>query len=190
VPQRAVNVEAGVSGAGRIRWSAVAYRMALEDEIDFDLRTFSYGNIGRSRHVGAEIEVEGRWQRVRPSASYALSRVVDVEADIQLKNVPRHALRVAMAVDLAWGVDAYMRYGRTSGAFLDDDGCFPVDGPSTVDLRIRRPGRYSLFLDLLNVTGNRYEEYGFTLSDFSGLTVPYAYSGAPRAVRGGFEVTF
>ena len=42
-----------------MRWSALAYRMDVENEIDFDARTFSYANIGRSR-LGFEAEIRDR----------------------------------------------------------------------------------------------------------------------------------
>jgi iron complex outermembrane receptor protein len=192
VPQRATNVEAGISGGGPVRWSALAYRMAVDEEIDFDLRTFSYANIGQSRHVGIELEAEGRWwKRVRPSVTYALSRVADVDGDQQLKNVPRHRITAATHVDLPGAISAYVHYNRSWGAFLDDAGVFAIDGPSTLDVRLRRPvGRHALFVDLLNTTGNVYEEYGFTLADFRGRVVPYVYPGAPRAVRAGLTLSF
>jgi iron complex outermembrane receptor protein len=191
-PQRATNVEVGISGGGRVRWSALAYRMAVRDEIDFDIRTFSYANIGQSRHMGTELEVEGRWwKRVRPSATYALSRVGDVDSDQQLKNVPRRRVTAAMHADWPWAIGTYVRYNHTWGAFLDDSNVYAIDGPSTLDCRVRRPiGRHELFVDLLNVTGNVYEEYGFTLADFRGRVVPYAYPGAPRAVRAGLTLSF
>jgi outer membrane receptor protein involved in Fe transport len=73
-PQRATNVEAGIAGSTRVSWSAVAYRMDVTNEIDFDVRTFSYGNIGRSEHTGLELEIECRQcNRLRPLASYTLS---------------------------------------------------------------------------------------------------------------------
>lgn len=192
VPQRATNIEAGVSGGGPLRWSALAYRMAVDDEIDFDIRTFSYANIGQSRHTGVELEAEGRWwKRVRPALTYALSRVVDVDGDLQLKNVPRHLITAATSVDLPWAIGGYAHYTRTWGAFLDDANLYPIDGASALDLRVRRPvGRYALFVDVLNATGHVYEEYGFTLADFRGRVVPYVYRGAPRAVRAGLTLSF
>jgi len=82
-------------------------------------------------------------------------------------------------------------YNRAWGAFLDDEGVYAIDGPSTLDCRVRRPiGRHALFVDLLNATGNVYEEYGFTLTDFRGRVVPYVYPGAPRAVRAGLTIAF
>jgi iron complex outermembrane recepter protein len=192
-PQRAINLESGISGAGRnnLRWSILAYRMAVEDEIDFDTRTFSYANIGRSRHVGLEVEAEGRWwKHARPSLTYALTRVVG-DADRQLKNVPRHLFTASASVDLPWKVGAHARYSHSGGASLDDGGGYPIEGPSTLDLRVRRPvGRHAFFVDMLNVAGNVYQEYGFTLADFRGGVVPYAYPGAPRAVRAGVTLSF
>ena len=191
VPQRATSAEAGVSGGRTIRWSALAYRMAVDEEIDFDLRTFSYANIGRSRHVGAELEAEGRWwPRVRPSATYALTSVSDVDGGgQQLKNVPLHRATAGVSIDLPYALGVVARYDRTWGAFLDDANVFALEGRSTLDLRVRRPIRRSLlFLDIVNATGHIAEEYGFTLTDARGRPVPYAYPGAPRAVRAGLTL--
>ena len=191
VPQRATNVEAGVSGAGPVRWSALAYWAGVDDEIDFDVRTFSYSNIGESRHTGIELEGEGQWGRIRPFLSYAMARVTEVDSSRQLKNVPRHRVAVGAAVDLPWEIHAYGRFEHAAGAFLDDDNVFRIATPSTIDLRVRRPfGRHAAFVDLFNVTGDRYEDYGFTLTDFRGQVVPYVYPGAPRAVRAGVSVSF
>jgi outer membrane cobalamin receptor len=191
-PQRATNYEAGISGGRGVGFSALAYRMDVDNEIDFDVRTFSYANIGRSRHTGLELEAEGRWwKHARPSVTYALSRVTDLESDTQLKNVPRNLIVLAAAVDLPWAISGHIRYNRTWGAFLDDANVFPIDGPSTVDLRLRRPiGRHTAFVDVINATNTTFEEYGYTLVDFRGRTVPYAYAGASRAVRAGVTVSF
>ena len=160
VPQRAANMEVGLSGSGPVRWNALAYHMAVEDEIDFDLRTFSYANIGESRHTGVEIEAEGQWwTRFQPSVWYAFSRVVAAGSDRQLKNVPRHVLRVAGRGRLPGSIDAHVRSSHATGSSFDDDGLFPIEGASTIDLRVRRPiGRYAVFVDALNLGDDRYEE--------------------------------
>jgi outer membrane receptor protein involved in Fe transport len=192
VPQRATNIEAGISGSSRIRWSALAYHMDVDNEIDFDVRTFSYANIGRSTHSGFETEVDTRIaNRVRPSASYALSRVVDADTGLQLKNVPRHAITLAADVALPWAMHSYVRYYRAWGAFLDDEHAFALEGASTIDVRVRRAlARHTIFFDALNLAGHAYEEYGYTLVDFTGGTVPYIYAGAPRALRAGITLAF
>ena len=193
VPQRATNFEAGVQGGGaHLHWSALAYRMHVSDEIDFDARTFLYANIGDSRHIGAEFEIGGRvWKRLQLAVRYALTRVGGEGSDRQLKNVPRHSLTLAAAVDLPLGVAASLNYRRTSGAFLDDENAIGLEGASTLDLRARRAlGRHFVFIDVVNVTNHRYGEYGFTLADFRGGVVPYAYPGAPWAVRVGLTLGF
>ena len=42
----------------------------------------------------------------------------------------------------------------------------------------------------MNATNTTFEEYGYTLIDFRGRTVPYAYAGAQRALRAGLTVSF
>ena len=193
-PQRASSVEGGLSGGGAVRWSALLYRMNVDNEIDFDARTFTYVNIGRSSHVGAEFDVEGTWlKRIRPSLSYAYTRVTDrdVAGSEQLKNIPRHVVSAGLNADVAWKISVFARVNHTDGAYLDDANLLPIDGPSTLDLRVRRPiGRHMLFVDVINATNNTYEEYGYTLTDFRGRVVPYGYAGAQRAIRAGLTVGF
>jgi outer membrane cobalamin receptor len=189
--QRASNVETGVSGGNRARWSVLAYRMNVENEIDFDARTFSYGNIGQSRHVGIEGEVQGPASaRVRPIASYALSTVTANGAGgRQLKNVPRHEITVGASAALPWNVETFAALRRTWGAFLDDDNAVPVRSGVLVDLRLRRRiRRAEVFADLLNVLDRRYDEFGFVLADFRGGQVPYVYPGQPRVLRVGLTL--
>ena len=194
-PQRATNIEAGVSGGGRVRWNALVYRMDVDNEIDFDAQTFRYINIGQSRHLGAEFDAEGMWwTRVRPSVSYAYAHVGDrsgPDTALQLKNVPRHVVSAGVAVDFPGKVNAFARVNHTGGGFLDDANTLPIDGPSTLDLRLRRPvGKHFFFLDVINATNNTYEEYGYTLTDARGQVVPYTSAGAARAVRAGLTLSF
>jgi outer membrane receptor protein involved in Fe transport len=190
-PQRAVNVEAGISGNGLIRWSALAYRMAVDDEIDFDVRTFSYANIGRSRHAGLELEMAAGWRRLRPSLTYAHTRVARVDDSRQLKNVPRHRFTVGVDLDLPWAVGGHARLTRAQDMFLDDEHLFRASASTTLDLRLRRPlGRAAVFVDAFNLLDDRYEEYGFTLADFTGRPVPFVYPGAPRSARIGLALGF
>jgi outer membrane receptor protein involved in Fe transport len=190
-PQRATTMEAGASGGSSLRWSALIYRMDVTNEIDFDIRTFSYANIGRSRHLGLELEAGGSWWRTQPSITYALSRVGNTEDDHQLKNVPRHQVAVAAHLELPWAIGAFARFHHTWDAFLDDENAFPIDGPSTIDVRVRRSlGRQLIFVDLLNLTDDEYQEFGFTLADFRGQVSPFYYPGAGRATRVGVTLAF
>jgi hypothetical protein len=82
----------------------------------------------------------------------------------------------------------FARYSQRWGAYLDDENTMALRGPSRLDLRIRKTvGRHAAFVDLYNGTNNHFEEYGYTLKDFTGHVVAYVYLGAGAAVRAGFS---
>jgi len=96
---------------------------------------------------------------------------------------------LAATVTLPWNLGGYARLHRASGAYFDDANHVPIRGPATLDVRIRRTfGRQMLFADAVNLGDNHYEEYGFTLTDFVGRVVPYAYPGTPRSLRVGMSI--
>lgn len=195
-PQRASNLEAGLRHAsGASGLEIVAYRMHVRDEIDFDPLTFTYGNISETLHTG--IEAELRWRRfarVSPSVVYAWTRVEPIDGENtgkQLKNIPRHLWKPSLMLDLPGGVDATIVYAGTVGRFLDDENEFPLNDISSVDVRVtKRLRRILTSVDLLNVTGDDYEELGFALTDFVGRPVPYYFPGHGFAARVGVELRF
>ena len=196
-PQRAKSVEVGLSGEGgdRRRWEVVAYRIEVDDEIDFDPATFRFENIGASLHTG--LEAAARWRLGRavvPWGSYAWTRVRPQEGedrDHQLKNIPEHRAVLGLAVSLPWRLQASAVWRLTGRRFLDDAERVPLDAFSTIDLRLEREGfpggRGRLRLDLSNLTDEEHAEVGFVLPDFSGGQVPYAFPGAGFAARLGVE---
>lgn len=195
-PQRTASVEAGIrQTVGPSRFEVAAYRIRVEDEIDFDPQSFTYANIGRTRHDGIEFEAQWR-QHARVSASlvYAWTKVepIDSEGAVeQLKNIPRHLWRPTLALELPAGLSAGVAYTRTAGKYLDDANAFPLNDQSSIDIRFGKAFRsVRATLDLLNVTDDRFEEMGFSLSGFDGGQVPYYFPGAGFAARAGLEVSF
>ncbi|HEX4439481.1 MAG TPA: TonB-dependent receptor, partial [Thermoanaerobaculia bacterium] len=189
-PQRAETVEAGGSGAwGALGWEAAVYRIAVDDEVDFDPATFTYRNIGRSLHTG--VETTARWTAavVQPFLSYAFSRVIAREGEDsggQLKNVPRHLLRAGIAASLPAGLRGEVVASRMFGRYADDANRFPLEDGVLLDLRLERDfGPLTARLDVLNAAGVHNDAIGFTLPDFSGGEAPYVYPGPRRAVRFG-----
>ena len=195
-PQRASNLEAGLRHAsGASGLEIVAYRMHVRDEIDFDPLTFTYGNIGETLHTG--IEAELRWRRfarVSPSLVYAWTRVEPAAGGTsgkQLKNIPRHVWKPSLMLELPGGMAATIAYTGTAGRFLDDRNEFPLNDISSFDVRLtKRLRRILTTVDLLNVTGDDYEELGFALTDFGGRPVSYYFPGHGFAARVGFELRF
>ena len=192
-PQRARMLEGGLRLPGAFaRVETSAYRIDVDDEIDFDPATFRYVNIGRSRHTGVETTVSAT-----VSAAVALSGSWDwtkVESrggagdSGQLKNVPEHVVRAGVAGRLPGALEAEVVWTWTGRRWADDADQFRLPDASTVDLRIARAfGDFRVRLDVTNLADARYADVGFTLSDFSGNTVPYGYPAAGRVVRLGLD---
>ncbi len=193
VPQEAQNFEIGVSQqAQNLRWEALAYRMTVDNEIDFDPATFSYENIGKSLHRGVEASLRlSLGPIVSPFVSYAWTRVESRTGEHegkQLKNVPEHLLRAGLSVALPAGISADAIWTWMGTRYLDDDNVFPLGDVSIVDLRLSRSfGSLRARLDLSNLTNAKYSQYGFALADFSGNQVPYYYPGSRFAARIGVD---
>lgn len=193
-PQRGTSVEGGVrQTAGTFRWEALLYRMKMTDEIDFDPATFTYSNIGRSTHDGAEADASIRFaSAVSAGVSYAWTRVTpDSNTNAQLKNIPRHLLKPHITLTFAGGTLVHARYVRTAGAYADDANGVPLRDRSSVDVRVAKKfARTALRVDLINVTDARYEEVGYVLADFAGRMVPFFYPAPGFAARAGVEFSF
>jgi outer membrane receptor protein involved in Fe transport len=190
-PQRATNVEGGVrQSLGRLRWEVVVYRMRVRDEIDFDPRTFTYANIGRSAHDGVEAEMSAfQGGPLAIDVNYTWTRATPADSANQLKNIPRHVLRPGMTLLLPASTTVYAGYTRTSGAFADDDNRVNLDDRSTIDVRIaKQVSRLRLRLDLVNVGADRYEEVGYVLPDFRGGVVPYFYPAPGFSAAAGVDI--
>lgn len=195
-PQRARTREAGARGERRVaRWQLTVYRTAVEDEIDFDPETFTYRNIGASTHDGVEAGLALRQdRRLRPSLTYTWTKVTPdggENAGFQLKNIPRHLLRLGLQADLGrlWSGD--LRASWIAGRFLDDRESVPLDDIWVLDLRVRRVlERGSLYLDVLNLTDRSYAALGYVLQNAAGEAVPLALPATGIAARAGFDLRF
>jgi outer membrane cobalamin receptor len=185
-PQRSKNVEVGVrGGASAFAWEAIGYTTDVEDEIDFDLRTFRYANIGRSRHRGVEAMLVA--QPAGPFAArltYAWTRVQPLEGEHrgnQLKNIAEHVLR--LGVDARAAVDIHVEVEHAASRFLDDANRFPLDDATVVDVRVARAfGDFTAAFDARNLFDRQYVPLGFALTDFSGADVPFFYPAEGRSL--------
>ena len=192
-PQRATNIEFGAyRRTADLDWQATYYHTRVKDEIDFDVATFSYQNIGRSSHTGVELDANWRlatW--IAPRAAFTWTRVRNPLGLGQLKKIPEFTWRVGTRSELPAGLYLDARLSGTSAAFLDDENRFPLANASRVDLRASRTfGRLRMRLDALNLFDRRSDAFGFALTDLDGARVPFVYPGAGRLVRAGFDIDF
>jgi len=143
--------------------------MHVDDEIDFDIRTFRYGNIGASRHRGLETSYRGRFT----SFGYTWTRVEAEGSRHQLKNIAEHVVRAGL--DFA---HVHVGVEHSANRWLDDENRFPLDDATIVDLRLTQTfGSIVAALDVHNALDRRYAPIGFALG-----SVPFYYRAAGRSV--------
>jgi outer membrane cobalamin receptor len=193
-PQRARNVEAGVTGSrATADWSLVAYRMNVTDEIDFDPQTFSYNNIGNSIHRGVEASAAfAKTFWLSPRVTYAWTRVADRDSpEQQLKNIPEHVAQLLLHARLPKATSVDLAYRWTHGMSLDDEGAFVMPDVSRVDLRVARDfARVRLSVDVLNALDAEYNELGYVLFDFTGQPAALEFPAPGRVIRAGATLKF
>lgn len=167
-PERAWGFDAGVVQKlfdGKAELSATWFTRKVRDEIDFDLTTFTYGNVAAVRARGVELEallrpIEG----LSVDANYTYAKSINREPtdpnfgkDLQRR--PRDSINVS--ADYAWG------FGLTTGATLthashsfDDVGNFNrLAGYTLVDLRAAYPvtANVEIYGRVENLFDKRYE---------------------------------
>jgi outer membrane receptor protein involved in Fe transport len=197
-PQHGISLEAGVyqratAGSLSALLSLSVYRIDMRDELDFDVQTLRYLNIGRSRHRGVEagITVNG------PGTSAAFLTWTHQDAVArsgespgrQLKAIPRHFTTAGLSGSPAAGLEAALLLSHARGIFLDDANTIPLPAYTRVDVRVgREVGGVEVTLDVRNILDASYSTTGFP--DPSGSPELYYRPAAGRTfelgVRRGF----
>lgn len=191
-PQYAATLEAGayhrvtlVPGVVDARLALSAYQADVKNELDFDLQSFRYVNIGRSRHRG----VEAGLTLAGPGAGSAFVNYTQQDATSRLganegrflKAVPRRVLVAGVARAASTGLSGTLSATRTGETFLDDANVRTLPASTQLDLRASYPVRgLSLSLDVRNLLGERYSSTGFP--DPAGGPTTYYYPASGRVV--------
>lgn len=194
-PQYGTAVETGlyhrvslVPGRLDARLALSAYQMDMRDELDFDLQSFRYVNIGRSRHRGVEagLTVGG------PGAVSAFANVTAQDATSRLgensgrylKAVPRRVGVVGIARTAPTGLSASLTTTAVGRTFLDDANVRTLPARAQVDARASYPVRgLTLSVDARNLLDARYNSTGFP--DPAGGPTTYYYPAATRVLMVG-----
>lgn len=198
VPQRGTSVEAGlyhrarlVPGALSASLSLAAYHLEMRDELDVDLQTFRYVNIGRSRHRGVEagLELNGS-PGVGAYANYTLQAVTFRYGDYHgnaLKAIPRHSLAMGLRLGAAEGLAGAVTAQSTWGVYLDDANTLALPGYTRVDARLTYPiARVRLEAEVFNLLDREYSTTGYP--DPAGTGAVYYYPAAGRVLQVGLSV--
>ncbi|HEX6938078.1 MAG TPA: TonB-dependent receptor [Longimicrobiales bacterium] len=197
-PQRGTSVEAGlyhqaelVPGVLTGELSVSAYQMDMEDEIDFDVATLRYVNIGRSRHRGIEAGLGVRvLERGSAFLNYTQQRAVARGGEMdgkQLKAIPRHVVTGGFSLTPVGRLETGVLMSHTRGAYLDDANTAEIPAYTRVDARVSYPiaGGVRVYADVRNLFDAEYSTTGFP--DPAGTGAAYYYPAAGRMLEIGFR---
>lgn len=193
VPQHGTSIEVGLyqraALAPEVRLDATlsAYQIDMKDELDFDVQTLRYVNIGRSRHRGIEAGFTLSGPGVASAfANYTLQAVTARSgpfAGNALKAIPRHALTAGLGVSPG-AADLRLMVSHTRSIYLDDANTVSLPAYSRVDSHFAfELGAVELFLDVSNLLGARYSTTGFL--DPAGTGQAYLHPAAGRVILAG-----
>ena len=192
-PQHGTNLEAGIYQSsqgltgGRVSSSITVFQTDMTDELDFDIQSFKYVNIGKSRHRGIEGGATLTRDQWSAFATYTLQDATSRSGDFsgkRLKAIPRHTRAAGISVRSTTGVEASLSSTNVSGIFLDDDNAVTLPDYTRFDARLSFPlGARRLFLDIRNVFDARYSSSGFL--DPAGSGERYLYPAARRVIEVG-----
>jgi outer membrane cobalamin receptor len=197
-PQSGTSIEAGAYHDGswsslRASASVSVYQMDMKDELDFDLQTLRYVNIGSSRHRGVEagLVLSGP-AGVSLFANYTLQAARSRSGDNTgnyLKAIPRHTLSSGASVTILSRLEASTMVTRIGGAYLDDANTVELPAFTRVDARTSYPvGAVSIVIEARNLFDAKYNTTGYL--DPAGTGEAYFYPAAGRmlsvGLRGGW----
>jgi outer membrane receptor protein involved in Fe transport len=196
-PQRGTSVEVGLYHGGTLRprvltaeLSVAAYEMNMKDELDFDVQTLRYVNIGRSKHRGVEAGIRmDAIGRGSVFLNYTLQRVTaerGPNAGRYLKAIPRTTISGGISVTPLARVEAGAFVSHNRDMFLDDANTLELPEYTRVDARLAYGLRaVDLFVDLRNLLDTHYSSTGFP--DPSGSGAVYYYPAAGRSLEIGLR---
>ena len=193
-PQRGTSLEAGVYhdaslGPTRVGLTLTLYEIAMKDELDFDLQTFKYVNIARSRHRGIEAGLTATRGIASGFASLTLQDAVSRTggtAGNQLKAIPGQIYATGITVTPPRLGSLSLSVTRAADVFIDDSNTHRIDPWTRVDAQLsRRVGDVEIMAGVRNLLDERINGTGFL--DPSGSGEAYFYPAAGRAITLGFR---
>ena len=201
-PQKATGLEIGayqrisvVESRLYCELAASAFRMNLDDEIDFDLATLKYGNIQRSRHDGVEISTTAYVVPLLSATTVLnLSETTfrsGANRGNRLKNIPRLMVASFVALDPREDLRLVLAHRGHSKSYLDDGNTTSLTGYQTVDAKLSwELGDYRCYLNVFNVMNSDHQETGFLLFDpTQGGEVAFGYPTQGRQWTFGIDIS-
>ena len=176
--------------------SSSIFRSDQDDEIDFDLATYQYGNIVQSRHEGLEGSV-GIWYRTffRVQTTFNWLNVTFRTPDLRgnrLKNIPRTGAATVLTFYPARRWQATISHQFTGGVYLDDINRVDLPGHHEVGAVVSLTiGGTKLALRATNLTDTSRGIRGYTVYDpATDREVSIVFPTRERRFEGTVETSF
>ena len=172
------------------RLALSVYQMDMRDELDFDLQSFRYVNLGRSRHRG----IEAGLSLAGPSATTGFLNYTQQDATTRygdnngnfLKAVPRRVLSAGLGRVPAAGLGLAATATHVRDIWLDDANERRLEPYTRVDLKGSYPlARVRLSVNVTNLLDREYSTTGF--GDPAGSGAFLLYPAAGRVLMVGLE---
>ncbi len=145
-PQQSLNFEIGtyqmVQFSPKLtgELSLAVYHTDVKDEIDFDLRTFKYGNIDESLHQGIEAGFDLNYNSILGLfINYTYTKVefkTGSYQNNQLKGIPKHFFSGGILYNSSFGISAALTTRSVSDIYLDDENKNYIPGYQLFDAQI------------------------------------------------------
>jgi len=197
-PQYGTSFEVGVYHTAQLSPDAVsleltlsAYHIDLRDELDFDIESLSYQNIGKSRHRGVEAGVQLRGPgAVRTFANYTLQSATAQSGENDGKNlkaIPRHFVVAGAAYGgMGTGPGASLTVTSARDMPLDDANSAMLPDWTRWDARVSYGLRgFEIHFDVYNLADATYSTTGFP--DPAGTGVVYFHPASGRTIEVGLR---
>jgi vitamin B12 transporter len=167
VPETARNYDAGIEQAllaGRARVSATYFNRRTQNQIDFDLVSFTYANIARTRAQGVELTLALRpVDALNLTANYSYidseNRSDGANRGNDLARRPSQTLSATVDYRFPFGVSIGATVSHVGDSFDDAANRSRLDGYVLASVRAELPigERLALYARVDNLTDQRYQ---------------------------------
>ena len=186
-PQRGAGAESGIyhelmAAGARVGATVTVYQLDMRDELDFDLQTLRYVNIGRSRHRGFEAGLNVSRGVGLGFASVTLQDVkarAGANSGNRLKAIPAQVYSAGITISPERIGTGTISVTRTADMFIDDANTRRIPSWTRVDGQLSRSvGAFAIILGARNLLDKRINGTGFL--DPTGSGEAYFYPAAGR----------
>ncbi len=196
VPQESSNIDIGLNQKFLLpslnlsgEASLVYYTMDIENEIDFMMSTFKYGNIPESTHKGVEASLGlffGDRLRLRHSSNFTQVKFGSGENKGKLlKSIPELSYSNRISYKISDQLSVLLSQKYFGSVYLNDENTESLPSYNIFDSHIKyRISNYSIDLSIFNIGDKLYSSSAYMLFDaMTYQNVKFLYPAQKRNIR-------